>query len=375
MRNAAVASVTIHVGLIAGAFLLMQMEPAVDEMAAESVSVDIVSVDMVSTNPTEEVTESNKTLVSAGAEIEAEEVPEAELVEVAEAEPTKAVKDVAEPATVAEIEPTEGEEIASAEVLTAVPQDVIAPVEAVMPRVVDAAASVVADTVQASQSDPLEAMRTATIGELAPEPPLQQIPPELLKPAEPVVPTETASLAPVVKEELQVAPIPKPRIVRKPVEAKAEPAKEQPAERPKQADKPAEQKPEKKKPSKQANLGNGGAAEADSAASKKSGGGQGKKDDGGSAAASKYPGLVQAKVTRSAKYPAKAKGEDGEALVSFTLNAGGKVVKVALARSSGNAALDGAALAAVDRAAPFPPIPEAAGRSTWSFTVPLYFKK
>ena len=110
-------------------------------------------------------------------------------------------------------------------------------------------------------------------------------------------------------------------------------------------------------------------------ASKKSGGGQGKKDDGGSAAASKYPGLVQAKVTRSAKYPAKAKGDDGEALVSFTLNAGGKVVKVALARSSGNAALDGAALAAVDRAAPFPPIPEAAGRSTWSFTVPLYFKK
>ena len=80
-------------------------------------------------------------------------------------------------------------------------------------------------------------------------------------------------------------------------------------------------------------------------------------------------------MTRAAKYPSKAKGEDGEALVSFTVGAGGKVMKVALARSSGNDALDNAALAAVDRAAPFPPIPEAAGRSSWSFTVPVYFKK
>lgn len=360
MRHAALASVSIHVGLIAGAFLFLNLEPAIDETAAESVSVEIISMDAVAANPTEEITEATETLVSAGAEVAAEEVPETvepEAAEVAEANPV----------AVAEVEPSDSEEVASAEVLTAAP-DLVTPVEAAMPQMVSAAATIVADSVQPSQSDPLMAVRTATIGQLTRKPPAQPLPKP--KPAEVTRPVETASLAPVVEAELQVAPIPKPRIVRKPAEAKADPAMEQPAEKPKKAEK----KPEKKPPSKRANLGNGGNAEADSAAGK-SGGGAGKNNDGGGAAASKYPGLIQAKVTRAAKYPSKARGDAGEALVSFTVGAGGKVMQVALARSSGNAALDKAALAAVDRAAPFPPIPEDAGRSSWSFTVPVYFKK
>ncbi len=378
MRKAALASIGVHFGLIAGAFLFLQLKPAVDETAAESVSVDILSMDMVSTDPSEELTDSNQTLVSAGEEVAAEEVPEtteARAVEVAEAEPPKAVQEVVEPVAVAEIEPSESEDIASAEVLTAAP-DPIAPVEAAMPQMVDASAVLVADSVQPSQSDPLEAVRTATIGQLTPEPPIQQIPPALMKPAELVEPVETASLAPVAEEELQVAPIPKPRIVRKPVEAKVEPAekqsKEQAAEKPKKAEKPAEKQPEKKKPSQQASLGNRGAAEADTAASKKSGGGQGKKDNGGSAAASKYPGLVQSKVLRAARAP-KTKDTRGEATVSFVVGAKGNLIKVALLRSSGNPAIDEASLAAVKRAAPFPPIPEAAGRSSWKFDIPLGF--
>lgn len=372
MRHAAPASVSIHVGLIAGAFLFLNLEPAIDETAAESVSIEIISMDAVAANPTDEITEATETLVSAGAVVEAEEMPETvepEAAEVAEAEPARAVLDVANPLAVAEVEPSDGEEVASAEVMTAAP-DLVTPVEAAMPQMVSAAATVVADSVQPSQSDPLEAVRNATIGQLTRERPAQPLPKPKPKPAEVTRPVETASLAPVVEEELQVAPIPRPRIVRKPAEAKAEHAKE----RPKKAEQPTEKQPQKKPPSKQASLGNGGRAEADSAAGK-SGGGAGKSNDGGSAAASKYPGLIQAKVTRAAKYPSKARGEAGEALVSFTVGAGGKVMQVALARSSGNAALDKAALAAVDRAAPFPPIPEAAGRSSWSFTVPVYFKK
>jgi protein TonB len=372
MKKAALASAGIHIGLIAGAFVFLNLGPAIDETAAESVSIEIISMDAVTANPTEEITEATETLVSAGTEVEAAEVPEtaeAEPVQVAEAEPARAVEAVAAPVEVAKLEAAASEEIASAKVLTAA-ADPITPVEAVMPQLVDTAATVVADSVAPSQSDPLAAVRPATIGQLTPEPSIQQIPLALVKPVEVVQPLETASLAPVIEEELQVAPIPKPRIARKPVEAKAEPVREQPAEKPKKA----ETQPQKKPPSKQASLGNGGNAEADSAA-RKSGGGSGKKNDGGSAAASKYPGLVQAKVTRAAKYPSKARGDAGEALVSFTVGASGTVTKVALARSSGNDALDSAALAAVDRAAPFPPIPEAAGRSSWSFTVPLYFKK
>lgn len=370
MRKAALASIGIHFGLIAGAFLFMTPQPAMDESAAESVSVDIISMDMVSTDPSEETTEATETLVSAGAEVEAEEVPEtaeAEPVEVAQEQPAKAV---AEPVAVAEIEPPESEEIDSAEVLTAAPA-VIAPVEAVMPQMVDASAALAADSVQPAQSDPLEAVRTATIGELTPELPIQQIPPALMKPVDAIKPLETASLAPVVEEELQVAPIPKPRIVRKPVEAKVEPAKEQPAEKPKKAEKPAEKKPEKKKPSQQASLGNGGAAEADSAASKKSGGGKGKQNNGGAAAEDAYAGKVRAKVARSVKTP-KGRFESGEARIIVLIGANGQLLKTTMSRSSGDQKVDDAAAAAVKRAAPFPPIPEALGQSSVSVTLPIH---
>lgn len=366
MRKAAVASIGIHFGLIAGAFLFMNLEPTVDESAAELVSVDIISMDMVSTDPSEEVTEAMEAMVSAGAEVEAEEVPEtaeAEPVEVAQEQPAKAV---AEPVAVAEIEPPESEEIDSAEVLTAAPA-VIAPVEAVMPQMVDASAALAADSVQPAQSDPLEAVRTATIGELTPEPPIQQIPPALMRPVEAIKPVETASLAPVVEEELQVAPIPKPRIVRKPVEAKVEPAKEQPAEKPRKAEK----KLEKKKPSRQASLGNGGAADADSAASKKSGGGKGKQNDGGAAPEDAYAGKVRAKVARSVRTP-KGKFESGEARIIVLIGANGQLLKTTMSRSSGDQKVDDAAAAAVKRAAPFPPIPEALGQSSVSVTLPIH---
>jgi protein TonB len=383
MRSAATLSVAIHFGLIAGAWVLLGLSPAVDEMSAESVSVDIISMDAFSESPSEEITASNQSLVSAGAEQEAMEVPEtaeaevvesetAEPVEVAEAETAQPVTQRVAAAPSEVLEPTETEELASAEVLTAV-AETVTPIEGAVPQITDIAATAVVDTVAPSTSDPLDAVRTATISELTPEPPVQELPPALLKPAEPVEAVETASLAPVVEEEVQDVPVPLPRIVRKPVEHKQEaakePAKQQPAEKPK---KQAEQ-PQEKPPSKQANLGNGGANEADSAATKKSGGGAGKTNNGGSAAVSKYPGLVQAKVARAAKRPKGA--SSGEAVVSFTVNAAGGVTRVALARSSGNDAVDQAALAAVNRAAPFPPIPADAGRSSWQFNVPIQFKK
>jgi protein TonB len=43
--------------------------------------------------------------------------------------------------------------------------------------------------------------------------------------------------------------------------------------------------------------------------------------------------------------------------------------------SSGSPVLDKAAVETVRRAAPFPVIPEGAGRSSWPFTVPLAFTR
>lgn len=106
-------------------------------------------------------------------------------------------------------------------------------------------------------------------------------------------------------------------------------------------------------------------------ASRKPGSGR----DMGNAAVSNYPGKVATKLRRALRYPAKARRERlrGEVHVAFTVAGGGGVSGIRVVRSSGSDVLDGAALDAVRRAAPFPPIPD--GRPSWSFTVPLAFTR
>jgi protein TonB len=50
-------------------------------------------------------------------------------------------------------------------------------------------------------------------------------------------------------------------------------------------------------------------------------------------------------------------------VVAFSVSASGGLAGVSIARSSGSAALDAAALRMVQRAAPFPPPPKGAQRS------------
>lgn len=59
-------------------------------------------------------------------------------------------------------------------------------------------------------------------------------------------------------------------------------------------------------------------------------------------------------------------------MVALTIHASGALGSVRLQSSSGNATLDQAALEAVRRAAPFPPIPPGVGQ-TIGFSVPLRF--
>lgn len=392
MKKAMLASAFIHFGLIVVAWVALSAQPEVNESDMEGVSVSIISMDMVSTDPSEMVTSSSQNMVSAGEQHEAMEVPEVteaepvteEAVETAEAVEVETAQPVTETA-VAETpvetvtETAESEELASAAVLTAAADPASKPVEAAIPQVVSEAATLVADTVAPSLSDPLEPLRTASISELTPETPAQKLPEALIKPVDAVEPVQEANLTPVVEpveEVAEAAPVPLPRIVRKPVET-PEPQKAEPKEQPKKtepAKKPTtDAKPQKQPPTKQANLGNGGKSQADAAASTaKPSGGKGKVDNGGSAAVSKYPGIVQAKVVRAAKQKGKSGGV--EVTVQFVVKSDGSVSNVALARSSGNAKVDKTALAAVQRAAPFPPIPADAGRSSWQFSVPIYFK-
>lgn len=86
-----------------------------------------------------------------------------------------------------------------------------------------------------------------------------------------------------------------------------------------------------------------------------------------------YPGEIIARLRRALRYPSAARGASGQAVVTFTVSASGAVTSIGLVSSSGNASLDQAAIDTVRRAAPFPPIPAAANRSSWPFTLPLAF--
>jgi protein TonB len=93
---------------------------------------------------------------------------------------------------------------------------------------------------------------------------------------------------------------------------------------------------------------------------------------GQSNAAANYSGRVAGHLGRHKQYPtaARAAGSQGNASVSFSIDGGGRVTSVRLARSSGVGALDQEAVAMVRRASPFPAPPDGRGRS---FTVPVRF--
>jgi protein TonB len=98
----------------------------------------------------------------------------------------------------------------------------------------------------------------------------------------------------------------------------------------------------------------------------------GKASSAGNAAASNYPGKVAAKLRRAVRSVSRLGGRArNDVLVSFTVDAGGGLGGLRVARSSGSRELDRTALAVVRRAAPFPPIPPESGRRNWSFTLPL----
>jgi protein TonB len=93
----------------------------------------------------------------------------------------------------------------------------------------------------------------------------------------------------------------------------------------------------------------------------------------GNAAVSNYPGKVRSKLARVAR-SVRAKGR-GEVVVAFAVGSNGGVRSARVARSSGVSSVDQAALQAIRKASPFPPIPANAGRSTWEFSIPLAFMR
>lgn len=93
------------------------------------------------------------------------------------------------------------------------------------------------------------------------------------------------------------------------------------------------------------------------------------------AARANYNGILSAHLQRYKQYPAAARaaGEQGVAMLSFTVSRNGQVLGAHLARSSGSAALDAETMAMIRRAVPLPAFPPEITQTSLSFTVPVRF--
>jgi protein TonB len=94
-------------------------------------------------------------------------------------------------------------------------------------------------------------------------------------------------------------------------------------------------------------------------ASNDMGSGAGATTEAGNAGASNYPGAVMRKINRTRK---PRVGVEGTAIVGFEIAANGTLVGVQILQSSGESAIDQAALDHLRRAAPFPAPPAGAQR-------------
>jgi TonB family protein len=88
-----------------------------------------------------------------------------------------------------------------------------------------------------------------------------------------------------------------------------------------------------------------------------------------------FTGKVRQRIANAKYYPriARRRGIEGQPVVTFTLDKGGRLMKAGLARTSGYQLLDQAALEAVQQAAPYPEIPAELNAETFQFKLPISF--
>ncbi|QLQ20903.1 MAG: energy transducer TonB [Exiguobacterium profundum] len=90
-------------------------------------------------------------------------------------------------------------------------------------------------------------------------------------------------------------------------------------------------------------------------------------------ARAQWGAAIRKKVERRKAYPKAARGASGEVVVKMTVSRTGALEAVAIARSSGNAALDQAALTAVRRTGGFPAAPDQVTGDRQVFSLPMQF--
>ncbi|PTV97574.1 protein TonB [Rhodobacter aestuarii] len=84
---------------------------------------------------------------------------------------------------------------------------------------------------------------------------------------------------------------------------------------------------------------------------------------------------LRARIERRKSYPKAAGRASGRVVVQVTVGRDGRLIAAQVARSSGHAALDTAALSAVKRAGRFPAAPKGLSKPSYGFAVPISFAR
>lgn len=227
-------------------------------------------------------------------------------------------------------------------------------------------------------STPVEEVETPE--ETPQEEPVEEVaeaePIEEVAEAEPEQPTEEEVVeeADPAEQELAALPdaeVPLPMARPKPPEKKPEVRKEarkkpDPVEKPEPRQRPVKQRQQERAASKPAVQ-----AQAQVRRSNRNAGRQSAAGLFSSVSPARWQSRLQAHLERRKRYPSGAGGEPGTVHVRFRIDDGGNVLSASLARSSGNAVLDEAALALVRRASPVPAPPPGVNKN---ITAPVRFQ-
>lgn len=183
------------------------------------------------------------------------------------------------------------------------------------------------------------------------------LPPDL-----PALPQPATAPKPDTAPQIESAP-PRP-------EAPPAPAPEKPAAKPAKPAPPAA-KPAPSVPAQVAAGTGGGAAAGQGGKAAASTLSQAQAND----ALAGWGASIRARIEKRKRYPAAADGAAGTVTLRLTLSRNGQLQAVAIAASSGNPALDAAAIKAVQSAGRFAKAPAALSEASYSFTLPMRFAR
>lgn len=244
------------------------------------------------------------------------------------------------------------------------PQETAEPVEQAETAPVTPTETPVENGPKPVEAQPVEQAETTPNVPLVPVTPSESVPEESVQPTEP---EQAEILEPVDEAPSAVTRSlrPRPRSAEFEEAHKPEPPKAQPKRTEPKPQRTTQSKPKPQPKGNAQQNARAGSASGTQTQTRSTAQGSGKSQATGNAAASNYPGQVMRKISR---VPRPRVGSRGTAVVAFRIGGNGGLAGLSIARSSGSAKLDQAALRMVQRAAPFPP-PPAGARTSFSINI------